>query len=159
MINLDQRITLNFTLRELIKSDTAVRHGIDNTQGIDETILTNLKNLCTVVLEPLRAYYKLPLRINSAYRCLELNRLLKSSDNSDHRFGCAADVEIVGVTTMDLATYVYHNLPFHQCILEYYDPDEGPSSGWTHIAHRIALPNRHEGLIINSKGKTIWIPV
>ncbi len=41
-------LTANFTLSEMVKSETALRHGMDNTPG--ETEIENLKRLCEQVL-------------------------------------------------------------------------------------------------------------
>ncbi len=38
-------LTDNFTLEELVKSETALRHNIDNTPG--EIEIENLKRLCS----------------------------------------------------------------------------------------------------------------
>jgi hypothetical protein len=45
-------LSANFTLKELTKSDTATRLGLDNTP--DEQALENLKTLCEMVLQPVR---------------------------------------------------------------------------------------------------------
>ncbi len=41
-------LTANFSLAEMVKSDTALRHDMDNTPG--ETEIANLKTLCEKVL-------------------------------------------------------------------------------------------------------------
>ncbi len=43
-------LTTNFSLAEMIKSETALRHDMDNTPG--ETEIENLKRLCEQVLQP-----------------------------------------------------------------------------------------------------------
>ncbi len=42
------QLTSNFSLAELVKSETALRHDMDNTPG--ETEIENLKQLCEQVL-------------------------------------------------------------------------------------------------------------
>ena len=49
------KLSKNFTLEELIRSDTAERLGIDNVPK-DEKVIENLRNLCFEVLQPLRDY-------------------------------------------------------------------------------------------------------
>ena len=44
-------LSQNFTLQELIKSDTAIRKGIDNNPNGDQ--VEKLKALCENVLQPL----------------------------------------------------------------------------------------------------------
>ena len=46
------QLTPNFSLAEMVKSETALRHGLDNTPG--DTEIANLKLLCEKVLQPVR---------------------------------------------------------------------------------------------------------
>ena len=68
-------ISKHFTLEELIASETADRHGLDNTPDAD--ILANLTILASH-LEELRTILGYPIHINSAYRSLAVNTLLGS---------------------------------------------------------------------------------
>jgi zinc D-Ala-D-Ala carboxypeptidase len=142
------KISEHFTLDELTKSDTAARHNIANQP--DEIALANLKILADNVLEPLRAHFG-AFRVNSGYRCLELNRLLKSSDKSQHVVGEAADFEIVGISNYDLAVYVRENIMFDQLILEYYEPGK-KNSGWCHVSYKNPEQNRGKCMTINKYG-------
>ena len=85
------QLSQNFTLEEFLTSQTAVRNGIDNLHPPDE-VIRNLGTLCIELLQPLRNALG-PLRISSGYRCLELNRLVHSKDDSQHILGMAADVQ------------------------------------------------------------------
>jgi zinc D-Ala-D-Ala carboxypeptidase len=49
------RLSPNFTLSEMTKSETALRHGLDNTPGPTE--IANLKTLAEKVLQPVREHY------------------------------------------------------------------------------------------------------
>ena len=83
------QLTPHFTLHELTHSDTATRLDIDNTPT--KAAKNNLKILAEG-LEEVRSTLKgTPITISSGYRCLELNRLLKSKDTSAHVLGLAAD--------------------------------------------------------------------
>ena len=62
----------HFTLRELIKSDTAIRKGIKNVPNKQEE--QNLTALVDKILDPLREAYKKPIIVTSGFRCEELNR-------------------------------------------------------------------------------------
>lgn len=84
-MNLQRRLSENFWLAEFVKSDKATRLGINNTQGLDAGVILNLTELCVSVLQPVRNHFKQVVTINSGYRCLALNRALKSADTSDHR--------------------------------------------------------------------------
>ena len=60
-----------FTIKELCRSTTADRKGIDNRCGSD--IEANLTALVDNVLDPLREWYGKPIVVNSGYRCPALN--------------------------------------------------------------------------------------
>jgi len=55
----------NFTLEEMTASETAARHGIDNTPPND--VLMNLRRLA-LFLEEVRTVVGMPLRFSSGYR-------------------------------------------------------------------------------------------
>ena len=113
-------LSANFTLKELTKSDTATRLGLDNTP--DDEALENLKTLCEKVLQPVREHFDKSVSVNSAYRSPESNAAVGGSKTSDHCKGMAADIEIVGVANADLAQWIMDNLEYTQLILEFYTP-------------------------------------
>ena len=87
------KLSENFTLYELLHSDTAIAKNIIHLQlGITEKEILNLKRLCENVLQPLRDHVKVPVRINSGYRSLPLNTLINGSKRSDHLQANAADI-------------------------------------------------------------------
>ena len=79
-----------FTIAELCKSETAGKQGIDNRCKAEHVV--TLTALVDNVLDPLREAYGKPIKINSGYRSLALNRALKSKDTSHHVRGMAADI-------------------------------------------------------------------
>lgn len=81
---------MNFTIDELIKSDTAKKKGINNNPGRDE--LNNLNRLIKEVLQPIRDKYGHPIYISSGYRSPELNKAVGGAKNSQHLSGQAADI-------------------------------------------------------------------
>ena len=85
------KISKNFTLRELTKSSTGERLGIDNSVK-DQQTLVNLCGLTHNILQKVRDVHG-RTTVNSSYRCLDLNRAIKSSDKSQHVKGEAADIE------------------------------------------------------------------
>ena len=85
----------NFTLEELTSSETAARHGLDNTPG--PVAMQNLQRLANF-LEEVRKVLGKPISINSAYRGPEVNAKVGGSKNSQHMVGCAADIKIPGMT-------------------------------------------------------------
>ena len=83
-------ITENFTLEELVYSQTAEEMGIDNTPSAE--IITKLTALCEQILQPVRDKYGKSIIITSGYRCQELNKLVKGASSSQHKLGEAADI-------------------------------------------------------------------
>jgi len=128
-----EKLSENFTLGELIKSETAERKGINNTPP--DNLIPKLRRLCTEILEPVRNNYGQPFRPNSGYRSIELNEAIGGSSVSQHCKAEAVDIEIPGVSNYDLALWVTNNLDFDQVILECYRQGE-PSSGWVHVSLR-----------------------
>ena len=84
----------HFTLEELCYSDTAIRNGIDNLAPVD--LHDNLSRLC-VLLEQVRKLVRQPIHINSGYRSMPLNQLVKGQTMSQHLIGCAADIRVDGM--------------------------------------------------------------
>ncbi len=81
----------DFSFREFEASATADRRGICNVITSFE-VRDAVKELVDRVLQPLRDRVGHPLRINSGYRCPELNRAVGGAPTSQHVKGEAADV-------------------------------------------------------------------
>ena len=79
-----------FSIKELCKSTTASKKGIDNTPTPEAE--QNLIRLIEEVLDPIREKYGKPISVSSGYRCDKLNALVGGAKNSFHRKGCAADL-------------------------------------------------------------------
>jgi zinc D-Ala-D-Ala carboxypeptidase len=92
------KLTQNFSLSELTRSQTATRKGIVN-QPNDEQ-LANLVALCECVLQPIRDHFGTSVRISSGLRVPELNAAIGGSTTSDHTRGCAADIEVPPVDNL-----------------------------------------------------------
>jgi hypothetical protein len=144
----------NFSLKELTKSDTATRLGIDNTPD-DETI-DNLKTLCDKVLQPVRDHFGKTVTVNSAYRSPEANGAVGGSKTSDHCKGQAADIEIAGVANADLAQWIMDNLDYTQLILEFYTQGV-PDSGWVHVSYDPNNLKKQELTAVKVAGKTQYL--
>ena len=144
------KLSENFSLQELLKSQTALRKGIDN-KPTDPSVITNLQVLCEKVLQPVRDHFARPVVINSGYRCPKLNKAIGSSSKSQHTTGQAADIEIPGLSNKELAEYIEEHLPFDQLILEFYNGVD-PNSGWVHVSYVGDADNRKQTLTINKNG-------
>ena len=146
------KLSKNFSLAELTKSQTALRKGIDNAPTQDE--IEKLQLLVDNVLQPVREHFGRPVTINSGFRCLELNRAIGSKDNSQHRKGEAADIEIAGIANKELAEWIRDNLEFDQLILEFYS-DKDPAAGWVHVSY--VKTNRNATLTIAKDGTRVGL--
>ena len=139
------KLSANFTLSELTKSQTAVRKGIPNNPNEDQ--IDNLKLLCQKILEPIRSDFEKPILVSSGFRTAELCIAIGSSINSQHAKGEAADFEIWGMDNKELAWWIKNNLEYDQLILEFYKEGE-PNSGWIHCSYK-SNGNRKQSLKIN----------
>ena len=148
-------LTKNFTLAEMTKSETALRHGMENEPGEKE--IGNLKLLCEKVLQPVRDHFGKGVKVNSGFRHPDVNAKVGGSRTSDHTRGQASDIEIPGVPNAELAEWIKDNLEFRQLILEFYTPGV-PDSGWVHVSY-VAEDNKKEVLTATKKdGKTVYLP-
>jgi zinc D-Ala-D-Ala carboxypeptidase len=148
-------LTANFTLAEMVKSDTALRHDMDNTPG--EAEIENLKRLCEQVLQPVREHFKAGVKVNSGFRHPEVNAKVGGSKTSDHCKGQAADIEIPGIPNADLAKWIMDNLTYTQLILEFYTPGV-PDSGWVHVSYDPANLKKQNLTATKKDGKTVYLP-
>lgn len=149
------KLTENFSLAEMIKSETALRQGLDNTPG--EVELENLRKLAENVLQPIRDAYGRGVKVNSGFRHPDVNAAVGGSRTSDHCKGQAADIEIPGVANADLAQWISENLEFRQLILEFYTPGI-PDSGWVHVSY-VEGDNKKQVLTaMKENGKTVYKP-
>ena len=128
------KLSENFTLDELTKSQEAIRLGILNEPN-DEHI-TNLILLCKNILQPISNYFKIPVSISSGYRSAALCEAIGSSSKSQHTKGQAADFEIFGVHNKEVSDWIVQNLDYDQCILEFWNENE-PNSGWVHCSYSV----------------------
>lgn len=151
-------LTPHFTLKELTESPTAKAKGIDNTPTAEH--LANMKYVCEKILEPVRAYFGKPVQVNSSYRSPALNRAIGGSLTSQHVNGQAVDFEVPGISNKTVADWVSENLEFDQIILEFYNPAEGPNSGWVHASLKKEGGNRKQKLVALKDGSnTVYKPV
>ena len=148
------KLTQNFSLSELTRSQTATRRGIEN-QPNDEQ-LANLVALCECVLQPIRDHFGKSVRVSSGLRVPELNAANGGSTTSDHCRGMAVDIEVPPVDNLELARWIEGSgLAFRQLILEYYDGT--PDSGWIHVSYDPADNKRQVLTATKRGGKTVYL--
>lgn len=149
------KLSENFTLSELTKSETALRKGLDNEPTQD--VIAALQTLAINVLQPIREHYGRSVKVNSGYRSPEVNASVGGSKTSDHCKGQAADIEIVGVANADLAKYIEDKLQFTQLILEFYTQGV-PDSGWVHVSYDPNNLKKQVMTAVRRDGKTVYLP-
>jgi zinc D-Ala-D-Ala carboxypeptidase len=135
------KLSKNFSLGEVCKSEAASRGGWENHPNEDE--LVSVVALIHNCIQPIRDHMNRPIRVNSCFRNLQTNRAIGSGDGSSHRAqnGFAAmDFEIMGFDNKDLAREIVQFLPqWSDLILEFYDekikdPVRRADSGWIHLS-------------------------
>ena len=151
------KLTENFSLNELTKSQTAERKGIDNTPSTEHQ--ENLKKLCENVLQPVRDHFEQVVSVSSGYRSPELCVAIGSSTQSQHAKGEASDFEIFGVSNKELADYIDQNLDYDQLILEYWKGEDEPNSGWVHCSYTNGNNRKQYLRAYKENGSTKYEPV
>lgn len=139
------QITEHFTVEEFERSSTADRLGIANR--VPAALLPNLKTLCEVVLEPLRAYAGEPIVISSGYRCAALNRAVGGASQSQHLRGEAADLYLP--STAEGRTWfrwLMDNTTFDQLIWEH----DGRGTHWIHVSCK-ADPRQNRNQVLRAR--------
>jgi hypothetical protein len=138
----------HFTLGELTASEVASRRGWDNTPNADHT--ANLLRLAAF-LERIRVVLgNKPISITSGYRCKLVNESIGSKETSQHRYGCAADIRVIGMTPRQVCEAIIKSkLEYDQVILEY--------DSWTHVSiPLLEFKYRKNALIIDKSGTRLY---
>jgi len=137
----DNKLSRHFTLEEVLKSETAIRKGIDNTPREEQ--LFQIQQLCSIVADEIREHYNKPIRITSGFRCEKLNKAIGGSPKSQHRAengDAAIDFQFYDPSMNLEAVFQWivklSNIPFDQCIAEFLP------EGWIHISYRLDGKNR-----------------
>ena len=85
--------------------------------------------------------------VNSAFRSKLVNDAVGSSDRSQHRLGCAADIRVPTMTPDQVVrAIIAAGLPYDQLIREF--------DRWTHLSvpNAVGLAPRRQALIIDKTG-------
>ena len=132
----------NFTLNELTHTD---HREFDNVPN--ESELANLKRLAAFLETVKSTIGGKPIIVNSAFRCKQVNDAVGSSDRSQHRLGCAADIRVPQMTPDEVVkAIIAAGLPFDQVIREF--------DRWTHVSipNSVDAKPRGQKLIIDKTG-------
>ena len=136
-----------FTYDEMIQSEYAIRHNIDNIPSILQ--IENLKYLCRDILDKVRQHFNKPIFVTSGFRNAEVNKGIGGSKNSQHKKGEAADFIVTAYDDELVWRWIVtkSNLNFDQCIWEF--------DNWVHISYSYINTNRNKITIaIKENGKT-----
>ena len=150
-------ISKHISYKEGVYSATAIRKDIDNKPNKDQ--MANMKLIAEKVFEPLRKWVGGPIKINSFFRCPELNTAIGGSHKSQHCKGQAIDIDDTfgRVTNADMYYWIKHHLDFDQMIWEFGD-DDNPA--WVHISYVSKDKNRNRCLkAYREDGKTKYIVI
>lgn len=147
-----------FTIRELTKSATAVRKGINNNPS--KEIEKSLTALVDNVLDPLREKWGAPIKVSSGYRCPALNRAIGGAAGSQHMKGEAADITSLSDSRDDnmklLKLLLESGIPFDQVISEDVDTKNRPN--WIHVSYTTKRANRKKRTTMKKvKGRTVYV--
>lgn len=112
-----------------------------------EAHLQNLKALCEMALEPLRASLKMPLRITSGYRSPVYNKSIGGAPGSQHCAGIAADIAVDNGEAMIVAAALASRIPTIGGIGVY------PGRGFIHIDIRPRIGGKPTWWLQESNGK------
>jgi len=125
MPSLEQKLSDHFLLKELCYTS---HRTIDNTPP--DEVVTRLRLLSWKVLEPIREEFG-AVRVNSGYRCPELNKKIGGAKDSAHLYGVAADIDLISNDRklQEVVNWVLDSeLDFDQIILE-----SSSTANWIHI--------------------------
>jgi len=147
-------ISQHLTLAELIRSESAKRHGINNMPTPEH--IENLKALAENIFEPIRTEFRVPIYLSSGYRSAALNKLVKGSATSQHCKGEAIDIDMDGhthdISNKDIFDFIVAKLPFDQVINEF-------NYSWIHVSYKKNGPQRRQVLkaVKGKDGGTIYL--
>lgn len=154
---MEKQISEHFSFRELTRSESSRRAGIENTPTAAE--MDNIYYTAQQ-LEKIREYVGRGIVVTSCFRSERVNKLVGGSPTSAHRFGLAADCDAIGLTSLAFAKELIKmrdagKLVFDQLILEF--PERGDGA-WVHIGFRRNAPMRNQILTATKKnGKTVYL--
>jgi len=135
-----ENISEHISYKEATQSPTAIRRGINNNPP--DNALPFMKAVAEQCFEPLRKWYGKPIKINSFYRCPELNEVVKGASNSQHVKGQAIDIDAGSrEENKKLFDYIKTNLIYDQVINEY-------DYSWVHVSFNPGQ-NRNQAFAIS----------
>jgi zinc D-Ala-D-Ala carboxypeptidase len=143
-------LTKNFSLDELLSSQTATRRSIKEQFEPSDAVIVNLRNLCENVLQPVRDKLGRVIVISSGYRCPKLNSAVGGASTSQHVKGEAADISAIGLTTEELYNFIINSgVEFDQIIQEF--------GRWVHVSFKKGRNRKMKLRAVKVSGRTKYI--
>lgn len=124
-----EKISEHISYSEAIKSQTAIRKGIDNTPNEEQ--LKAMRLVAEKIFEPIRKALNRPVFISSFFRSPELNKSIGGAKTSQHCKGQAMDIDVDGFNN-EIFHYIKNNLVFDQLLWEFGDTNE---PDWVHVSY------------------------
>ena len=121
-----------FSIKELTKSETATKKGIDNTPNTGQ--VKNLEALIDNLLDPIREQWGAAIYVTSGFRSVALNKAVGGVANSHHLGGYAADLTVKSQAGNKALFEMIRcsNLRWTQLISE---KTTAHGCGWVHISY------------------------
>lgn len=152
---MNEKLSANLSLKEVVKSNTAIKHGIDNSPSQEH--YDNLVALAKNVFQPVREHFGVSIAVTSGYRSPDLNKRIGGSATSQHCHGQALDLDadVYGkITNADIFNYIKDNLDYDQLIWEFGDAS---NPDWVHVSYKKEGGNRKRNMkAVRSGGKTSY---
>ena len=131
----------NFKPEEFIESTTALENDIDNNIYCPH-VLANINRISDLMQE-IRFILNRPVIITSGYRCLELNKKIKSKDSSGHIRGLCIDFKVPSMGLKEIVDNIKDKIDVDVCLIE---------KSWIHICKKACGDNRNiYGYYINNE--------
>lgn len=166
-------LSKNFTLEEMLRSDTATRLGFDEQTNPPKDVVDNLEALCINVLQKIRDKLGKTVRVVSAYRAPRTNAAVggvytiiggKLVQTSQHCKGEAADIEIwvdgkecnsLILAAIKELVNTDKSFKFDQVIKEFSnsEPFDENNPKWVHVSFKRFGTNRMQVLKAYKTGK------
>ena len=142
------------TLEEAVKSDTAIRKGIDNAPNTEQ--IKAMQTIALLVYDPLcEKFGKIPF--NSFFRSEKLNKAIGGAKTSQHVKGEAIDLDadtMPKLSNAELFKYIRDNMEFSQLIWEYGN-DAKPE--WVHVSFSSERNQKEVLRAVKVNGKTKYV--
>lgn len=127
-----ENISKNFTLSELLATDTGIENKIESLEHYNNLVL-----LVNNIVQPIRDEFG-RIKVNSGYRCKAVNLAVGGVESSQHRVGQAIDIKPLDTSLWDVFNWVSVNCYYDQLILY-------PT--FIHISYKSKKTNRNQKIV------------